>query len=302
MVSFIKELGSRIAQHDCAGLAAEMAYHFLLASGPTVVFILSLLSMFTDVSTVSTQFLQYADKLLPADAMAIVWNLIEKVLQGGSGELAVISFLGALWASSNAASTLIKALRRAYNFNEVDEEMRNMGMVRQRIFSILMVLIVSVGMFIASNLLIWGGTLIELASHVAHIPIPMNQKILFSMARWGIVVVVLLGLSSLIYKMVPGHEASTLRWRQTFVGSCVFVGLWVMASLGFSLYVENFGHYNEVYGSLGAMIVLILWLQLSSLAFLMGGEMNALLDKRNILEPNRPHHSTPMNTSPHITH
>jgi membrane protein len=283
---FWKDLQQRIQRHDSVGLACEMAYHFLLASGPGIVCILALLSLFTDAGAISREFVQFAGRFLPRDAVSVLWQLIEKVLQGGSGGLALFSFLGALWASSNGAATLIKALRRAYNLTEDERDMKRMGFVRQRLFSLAMVLFIALVLFWASNLFIWSDTIMQLLSPLELIQ--KNQEGLFRTIKWSTAFFILMGFATLVYKLVPGHEDSTLRWRQAFIGAFIFVIIWGIASLGFTIYVDNFGSYNEVYGSLGAFIVLTLWLQLSSLAFLLGGEVTALLDKYNVMDPERP--------------
>jgi len=282
IVSFGKELVDRVGKDDCAGLASEMAYHFLLASAPAIVFIFSLISIVGDPQTLSTQFMQYAQGMLPPDALSIISGLIEKALNGGSGGLAIASFLGALWASSNGAATVIKALRRAYNISENDADMDQISFVRQRLYSILIVLSLGLTLFIASNLLIWGKGLTILAMDTLNLD--FASAVLLNLVRWAVAFLLVAGFTTFIYKIVPGHPTSSLNWRQSLTGGSFFVVSWVVVSYGFSIYVENFGSYNEVYGSLGAIVVTMLWLYLSSFLFLIGGEINAVLDKRNLLE------------------
>lgn len=276
---FLKALLQQIQEDDCSGLAAEMAYHFLLASAPALVFIFSVIAVVGNPYTLSLQLMQYTQHMLPAQALTLVQGLIDMVLTGGSQSLAIISLLGALWASSNGADAVVKGLSRAYRIHHRPQG-EQIGFVRQRITSILSVLLLGLSLFLGSNLLIWGRMITTFL--VATFELPLVTAPLVTLARYVLVLGMVTLFSSLIYTLIPGKPYSATSLKKSLVGGGSFVVLWVLISLGFSSYVENFGSYNQVYGSLGAIIVMMLWLYLTSFVFLIGGEINALLYRRNL--------------------
>ncbi len=271
-LSFWKDIGQKIGQDDCPGMAAEMTYHLMLASAPALIFIFALLGMFGNDRQIYAQVQSVAGQVMPGDALRLFQNLFEQVIRGSSGGLAIVSLLGALWAGSNGATVVLKGLHRAYGSKPRG------GFIRQKLLSFLILLVLGGAIFLASNLLIFGNILLEQLQNwqlLQESYVPWLQW-----GRWAIALVAVLSLMTWLYTLVSGPANPQNRWKSAVPGAVAFLILWIAISLLFSLYVQNFGRYNQVYGTLGGVVVLMLWLYLSSLALLIGAEINAALQER----------------------
>ncbi len=270
-----KAVIKEVNDDDCQGLAAEMAYHLVLASAPMLIFILTLFGLFGHQQDIIDQIMFYAAQVIPAEGQGILRGLINTVVSGSSGGLAIVSLLGAFWAASNGAVVIIKALRRAYDVDPHDES-KKLSFIQQKFLALLIVGSLGLAMFLASNLLIFGNVLFDNISNWLNLGPAVG--ILLNVLRWAIVIALIIGFSAFVYRVVPGFPGKKMAWKSAFAGSVLFVTIWLVVSVLFSLYVENFGKYNEMYGAIGAIIVMMLWLFLTSLAFLAGGELNSVLE------------------------
>jgi membrane protein len=253
-------------EDNALGLAAQLAYYFFLALFPTLLFLLALASFFPlgDLATSVTGALgQFAP---PA-----MLDLIRDQIQGlsGSANGGVLSFgvIAALWSSSAAMVAIIDALDRAYDVT--DER----PWWKQRLTAILLTLGVAVFVLVSLTLVLAGPALAEAVANRTGLggAFEWSWKIL----QWPIVFL-LVGLGiSLIYYVAPDVD-------QDFIfltpGSIVATALWLVGSLLFRLYIVKFGSYNETYGAIGGVMVLMLWLYMSGLAILVGAELNAEIE------------------------
>ena len=261
----LKELALKtwtaIYQHNCLGRAAELAFYFLLALFPLLIVLLNLISFMPGVQET---ILFWLSRLMPPDATRIVETWVHNVFANRSGGLISFGLIFSLWAASNGVRALIAALNSAYEV----EEGRPFWKAQ----------LVALGLIIALCLLVIGGALIitfgdPLASGLANLV--GYQK---TIGKIWLVIRYLMGLAMLIIGMAVIYVfAPNVRQRWTWVapGALFAVASLVSASYLFSLYIRYAPSYNAIYGSLGAVIVLMLWLYLIGLIRYIGGEINS---------------------------
>lgn len=271
---WLRTLSQRIQQDDCPGLAAEMAYSLILSLVPGMIFLVSLVALIGRENNTLPMVLSWIREFAPADAAAILQQTMEAAYQGSSGGLTFVSFVGALWSASNGAKALIKGLVRSY----YPAEPPTKPFWYQPVMAVSVVLALGITMFIGSNLVVFGDSLLQLAGAFLHLS--LHTIFWVQVLRWGIVVLVLTTFVGGLYYFMARTQGVPYSFRNALKGGLVFVLLWVAISLGFSFYVNHFSHYNPVYGGLWGVAILLTWLYLSSLALLIGGETSALLNNQ----------------------
>jgi membrane protein len=253
-VDFVKALVARIRGDDIFGLSAEMAFNLILTFIPALIFLVSLLGLLGQQMDLLPVALDVIENLAPAVAQPILEQTLLAVVDGSSGELTIIGLLVALWAASNGAVVLIKALDRAYRLSPGGRSY-------------------------------WSMRAMALAEQL--INITGIQRVLIDLLRWGIAILGITFFSAYVYAMVPSQKFRKIYWQGTLPGAAVFVLMWVTISLAMGFYLQNIGQLNIVYGVLGAIVILMTWVYFSSLSMLIGGEVAALLgrvpqqDKKN---------------------
>jgi membrane protein len=250
---------------DVLGLAAQMAYYFLFALAPAIVCVIAVTSYlpFSSIQELISSLSGFA----PPDVVQILRDQLANIAQGEHGGALTLGFLLALWSSSAAMVSIIGALNRAYDL----EEARPWWKVR--LTAILLTIGVALFVVLAFAFIVIGPTFIDrVASMVGLGP---TFATVWNIARWPVALaLVALGIG-LVYYFAPDAEQD---WEWITPGAVVATVLWLVASLGFKFYVANFGNYNESYGSLGGVIIMMLWFYISAVAILLGAEMNAEIE------------------------
>lgn len=253
-------------------IAAGVAFYALLAVFPTIAAALAVAGLFTDPESVVGQ-LQTIAQLLPDEAALILLN--QALLVAGSDEsgLSLTLFLGvgfAIYLATRATTSMIHGLNVAYGEVEERSVFRFWGTV---------VLLTAALLFGSVLLLI---LLVGLPAALAFIPIDLHTGRWIGIARWVLIAVVLIVGLAAFYRWGPSHPLGRFRWLTP--GAAAAGMLWFAASFGFTQYVANFGNYNQTFGSLGGVIILLTWLWLSAFIVLLG----ALLDAEVAAERMKP--------------
>lgn len=250
---------------DVLGLAAQLAYYFLFALAPAIVCVLALTSYlpFSSIQDLIAALSGFA----PPDVVQILRDQLANIAQGEHTGALTFGLLVALWSSSAAMVGIIGALNRAYDI----EEARPWWQVR--LTAMLLTIGTAVFIVAAFALIIIGPTFIDrLASMVGLGP---AFAATWNILRWpAALMLVALGIG-LVFYFAPDAEQD---WEWITPGAVLATVLWLVASLGFKFYVANFASYNESYGSLGGVIILMLWFYISAVAVLLGAEMNAEIE------------------------
>ena len=266
----VKELGQRviheIQQDDCLGRAAQLAYYFLFALFPFFLVLTTLLG-YLPVPNLMDRLLETLAEMLPGEALQLVQDHVRELVTNRRGELLSLGLLAALWTSSSAVTAITDSLNRSYDV----EEGRPFWKVR--LMAILLTISLSVFIIVSLILLTFGP---QIGSWIADkVGLGSVFKLAWNILRWPVIVGLIIVAMALIYYMAPDVEQE---WQWITPGSVVAVIGWLLASLGFSFYVNNFGSYNATYGSIGAVIVLLTWMYVSGFFILVGGEINAEIE------------------------
>jgi membrane protein len=263
----LRETWDESRKHDLPGLAADISYHATFAVLPFLLFVLALPSVVATIFTipdVNAQVVQKTDTLFSEDLSASVQSLLSEV-GGAQGWAAVgLGFAGLLWAGSSTTATIRKAFNRFYGYEEV------MPFLQRKLYEIALTLVAGVLALAALVLVVLGPGIVGEASD------PVLEIVFLFLGLISILVTV-----SLIYWLAPAAD-NTFRWVTP--GAALFAIVWLVFSFGFSAYLALFSGLNDVYGVLGAMLIVVIWLYWSSLALLVGAAINAALARR--VDPN----------------
>ena len=248
-------------------LAAGVAYYALLAIFPAIAALVSIYGLVADPSTIESQLNQLGS-LLPPDALSIVSDQARKVATAPSQGLGfglIFGLLLTLWSASRGTNSLVSALNIAYG----EKETRGF----------LMLAALSMGLTVAGLLFVILAMALIVAVPAAIAIIGLQDTPIgwiASLARWPILAATIMLALAVFYRYAPDRREP--QWRWVTWGSGMATVVWLLGSLGFSVYVSNFGSYNETYGSVGAVVVLLLWFNLTSYVVLLGAELNAEIE------------------------
>lgn len=248
-------------------MATEQAYYYLLALFPLLILLLSILPYLNiDIQTAMDTIKTF----MPTETVEVIEENIINILSERNGGLLTFGFLGTIWSASNGMNAFIHSMNIAYDVKET----RNF--IKARFISIILTLGLVVAFIVMLGLPVFGKVIIDLLQQV--ISLPEEMQSLFSLLRWIIAVVVISLVLTFLYRFAPNKSFPI---KHVIPGAVTATVLWLGISLGFSFYVSNFANYSSTYGSLGGVIILMLWLYLSGLIFVIGGEINAILHRQN---------------------
>lgn len=250
-------------------LAAGVAFYALLGIFPALIAAITIWGLFADPEQIQETVAGMPD-VVPGEAMQLIEEQMTSIAATSGGALgftAVVSVLGALWAASTGVKGLMNAVGAAYNEPEERGFVQERGTALLLTFGAILLGLTSVALIAIApaviNLLGLEGTFATVVLWV----------------RWpALLVMVAVGLS-VLYRFAPDREDA--RWQWVSWGAGIATAIWLLASIGFSVFVENFGNYDETYGTLGSVIVLMMWLFVSAIAILLGAEINAELERQS---------------------
>ncbi len=252
---------------DALGLAAQLAFYLILALFPFLLVLVSLMGTFSSPE-LADQVLGYFREVTPQQVYEIIDSYLHDIIAGNrpAPGLFSVGLVIALWSASGAFAALINALNRAYDV----EETRPFWKVRG--IALLMTLGLSVMIMIGVLLLVAGP---PIGRGIADL-LGLGEvfTLVWNVVQWPVALSLMVFAVALLYYFAP-DAGQPFRWITP--GGLIGVLLWVLASVIFRFYVSNFGSYDATYGSIGAVIVLLLYLYISSLTILFGAELNATL-------------------------
>ncbi|UZD74918.1 YihY family inner membrane protein [Bacillus siamensis] len=274
-MSFIKELFARFSLHEGQSKSAELAYFFLLSLFPLMIFMLTL-TAYLPIS--AEDVLGAVDQYAPDSAMSMVKSITEQTLNKRSGGLLSFGIIAVIWSASNGMNAIVRAFNHAY---EVEE---NRSFIIIRLTSIFLTIAMVVTILIALLLPVFGREIGLLAADFIGASGLFLQ--VWSVVRWGISPLILLIVFTALYIFAPNKKLSL---RFVLPGAVFAAAGWIIVSMLFSFYVGTFANYSATYGSIGGIIVLMIWFYLTGTLLILGGEINALLHKRKKLPDENPY-------------
>jgi len=269
--SFASRLWTRINDHDLLGRAAQLSYYFLLAVFPLLLVLVTLLGYFAESgSDLHNKLLSYLSTVMPSSSVMLVHTTLDEITKARGGGKLSLGILAALWAASNGMGAISSTLNVAYAVKE------DRPWWKVRLVAIFLTIMVSCFIILALAIVFFGG---HLGDRVAtHFGFSAAFTIAWRVLQWPIALLFLLLTFDLIYYLAPNDRRPKRRlWTG---GAITAVVLWLLVSFAFRLYLHFFNSYSVTYGSLGALIVLMLWFYFTGLAILIGGEVNSELELR----------------------
>ncbi|WAA12781.1 YihY/virulence factor BrkB family protein [Fervidibacillus halotolerans] len=264
LVEWVIILYKRLVKHDVFGLSTQLAYFFLLSLFPLLITIFSLLPF---LPIREEDILFFIEDFAPGETVAFIQNNLSEVLGNHSGKLLSFGIVATIWSASLGMNAIIRAVNRAY---EVKEN-RRFFIVRG--MSALLT-IAMIGVFLLALLLPVFGKQIGLYLF-SKFGLTAGFLKVWNTLRWGLSSIILLLVFSALYLLTPNKKMKDLTF---FPGALFSTVGWMAVSSGFSYYVGNFANYSMTYGSLGVIIVLMIWFNLSGIIIILGGEINAIWD------------------------
>ena len=267
--NIVSAIWTRVGRDNITLVSAGVAFYALLAIFPALAFLVSIYALFTNPANVASQMASLKG-LLPPEAFKLIATGVQGfVAKSGAGKsiwALVIGLALALWSARSGTASLMTGLNIAY------EEKEKRSFVMQTLVS----LALTIGAIVAVVLSL--AVVAILPAALALIPTGPILASVLSWGRWPLLVVLALFGIAVIYRFAPSR--SNPHWRWITIGSSVAAALWLVSSALFSFYVSHFGSYDATYGSIGAVVVLLMWLWISTVAVLIGAETDAELELR----------------------
>lgn len=263
--SFLLKLYEKTIADDIFSSTAQVAFYFSFSIFPLLLFSVSLFGIFLDLDT-GGEFKQYLfsylRQIMPYSAYVLVKNTVDEVLLNSSGGKVTLGLFVALWSASAGFDTLRISLNRVYKFTETR------AWWKTRLLTIIFTVILALLTSVTLGIVFYGSRL------VANVGIPKESPFFNDLVQWVIILTVLLVIFELLYNVLPARKP--FKWSWITPGAVVGIILWILLSNGLKTYLQYYNSYDRIYGSIGAVIILMLWLYLTALVILIGGMINAI--------------------------
>lgn len=263
---FFQELLARIQHVDVTALGAQLAFFFLLALFPLMIFLVTLLPY---LNLQEDQLFHILRTYAPDDVYKLIDGTLDEVLSNRNGGLLSIGILATIWSASNGMNALIKSLNRSYDLEETRP------FIIARAISVIFTLLLIMLFVVALVLPVFGeqiGTFI-----FSYLGYEQGFLTIWNNIRWTIPPVMIFVVFMLLYWIAPNRKL----YLKSVIPGAIFATLgWILVSLAFSYYVSSFANYSATYGSIGGIIVLMMWLYFSGTILMVGGQINAVMQER----------------------
>lgn len=270
-------LKDEIASDRVGLIAAGVAFYGLLALFPAITALIAISGLLVEPNEIVEQ-LRGLSGVVPEEVIAIITKQATSVAgsrEGGLGLAAILGILIALYSASKGVASLIQGINVAYD----EEEER--GFIKLKLVTFALTLLLMLGLLIAVLSMLGLPAVLAFVSFGA-----VFEMIITGLLWLGLFVLTIFGLS-VLYRYAPSRDAAEWKWAS--VGAVVGCLLWIIASAGFAFYVSNFGSYNESFGTLAGVIVLLMWFWISAFIILLGAELNAELEAQTRIDTTQGH-------------
>lgn len=264
-IQFWKELYEHFVEDDVVGMSAQLAYFFLLSLFPFLIFLLTLIG-FMPINPDSV--FNIIHRYIPGESMELILQNVNQLMEERNSGLLSFGIILTIWSASNGINALMRVFNHAY---ETDE--RRSFIVRRLIsiaLTIAMILVITVALALPVFGKVAGNYIFALLGYTD------NFIVFWETFRWILSFFIIIFILTILYILGPNQRITL---RHALPGAIIATIGWQLTSLGFAYYVENLGNFSYTYGSLGSIIVLMIWFFLSGMMLIIGGEINALLSR-----------------------
>ena len=262
-VSFIIGLIKKIFKDDIIGNGAQLAYFLMLAFIPFLIFLITLIGK-SRIS--SDDLLMFLSTIMPKTSFELIKTTIGTIIDTQRSDVMWGSIILAIWVSSSGFGAVIKGLNMSYDVQETR------SYILRKFLSIVYTLLLAWTIAMTLLLFVFGGVIEKFIILKLHHQFLIN--IFWYAGRYSIILIVMFIIFLFLYNVAP---CKRLGWKEVMPGAIFTTIGWIVTSLIFTFYVNNFNNYARIYGGLSAVFAIMIWLFISSLTLLVGGELNAYI-------------------------
>lgn len=250
--------------------AAQLSYYFIFALFPALLFLTALLGLFLEPGSVLHQAItQYVGRVAPKSASGLIDTVLKELFHNSGAGKVSLGALVALWSASSGMAALINSLNIAYEAREPRPWWK------EKLLAIALTIVFSAMVIVALVLAVYGGTIADTVSEALKLGPVVAWA--WTVLQWPVLLFLLLIAFNLVYYFGPNVRHTG--WHWVMPGTAAALAIWIVASVALKLYLSYFNSYSVTYGSIGAVIILLLWLYIFGIALLWGGEMNSEIEK-----------------------
>lgn len=267
-LKYPKHIVKAVLDNDFTGMAAEMGYMLMLGIFPAMLFVMSVFGWIGKKSFMDPVLL-FLSNIMPSESMDLIRTVLKEVIFYTKGGLVgTIGIFVSIFLIANSIAVVLKGLNRAYKVEETR------SFIYTRVLSVIMVFVNTFMLFLSINLIIFGKIIVNFLVH--YVGISHAVEITLLTLRWPVSFLALYFMAFINYYILPDLKGpEKMKRKSALPGTLFFCFFWLAGSWVFSLYVNNFGTYNKVYGTIGAFAMLMVWLYYTSILLLIGGEINS---------------------------
>lgn len=263
VTKLVKQIVKVSLEDDIFALASQLAYSLLFAFFPFLIFVMTLIG-FSSIR--SEEVLDLFSKIMPYQVYSLIKNTVVEVVDTKNGNLLSFSLIVTIWASISGFNAVIKGLNKAYKENE------RRGFLKVQMVSLIFTFGLVLVIFSMAFLMVFAS--VNEAFIERTIGYPQITSYIWDVIKYLILVFGMIFIFAALYRYTPTKK---YEWKDVAWGAVFSTVGWIIASFGFSFYVNNFGNYSKLYGSIGTVIVLMVWLFIGSFIVILGGELNSVM-------------------------
>jgi membrane protein len=280
--TFFKELYDKFFDTDVLSSAAQVAFYFSFAFFPLLLFLVSLFGLVLEsTDDLRSELYLYLAQIMPSSAYQLVRTTMDEIIKTSSGGKLTIGLLVTLWSASAGVDSLRIALNRVYELKETRSWWNTKA--HALVLTFLFILLLAIGLAAVTA----GWSLVRVA--LGGMGLEVASPWVVTAIQWGAIIVVMVFSTAVVYSWLPCFQR--FHWVWISPGSITAIIVWILSGTLFRLYLQYFNTYNKAYGSLGAVIILMLWMYITGVALLLGGAINSVLtemSEKRIIEAEDP--------------
>ena len=253
---------------DVLGQSAKLSYYLVLAVFPLLIFLVTLIGVLAPGSDLLAELLAYWRHVLPRAAYELIVTTLKEISKNAGGGKLSLGLIGTIWAASSGMGAIMSGLNKAYEVTE------GRPWWKAQLIAVLLTIALAFFIVIALAIVLYGDRIGQFTA--GRIGLGNQFEVLWNVIQWPIGLMFVLLAFVLLYRFAP--DLRGIRFEEVTPGAIVAVALWLAVSICFRVYLQFFNHYGATYGSLGAVIILMLWFYLTGAAILVGGEVNSEIE------------------------
>jgi membrane protein len=266
--TFFKELFNKFFETDVLSSAAQVAFYFSFAFFPLLLFLVSLFGIVLEsTDQLRSELYQYLAQIMPFSAYRLVRTTMDEIIETSTGSKLTLGLLVTLWSASAGIDSIRAALNRVYELKETRAWWKTK--LQSLVLTLLFILLIAIVLAAVTA----GWSLVKVA--LGGLGLEITSPLMLTTIQWAAIVIVMLFATAVVYSWVPCFDK--FRWVWISPGAFTAILVWILFSGLFRIYLQYFNTYNKAYGSLGAVIILMLWMYITGLAILLGGAINSVL-------------------------